>query len=384
MAMTISGMVNSGFNVSKFFPNSSTNHNAAQKSISNLWSAYGSAQNNAAANAAALQEVRTNASALVASYDDAKKAFYNEFDTNMEDLSESAKSVKDFDFKSVAQAFSAASKVVEAATEAAETSQAATAEQDASSKTENVNTEAFSAAAKVVEAATEVKEKAETSQADTTNANKAHLAKGNAVKTTANVETSDEVVNADGSVTTTNANGDKITSIMNGAITRTETYDSEGNKKIETAYSKVVQSALKTIQDFVDNYNESMEFFKENSGVSSRVGRMAEVFGDTTYNAQIYQSIGINVGNDATLSLDEEKFAKAVLTNPEKVSNVTEGLADKAKQHVDFANFQRNQAFPGPQAMFKDELTMAAFYNSNAYVNMNSYSNLGNLVNMMW
>lgn len=387
MAMTISGMVNSGMNFTNFIPNNVKNQNAAQQSISNLWNAYSSAQNNATANAAALQEVRTNASALVASYDEAKTAFYNEFDANMNDLSASAKEVKNFDFKSVTQAFSAAAKVVEAATENTENAQAAaTTDQANSSAEENVNTDAFSAAAKVVKAVQDAQSKSETKQAEADKSGAPRYIESDFGRTIVEAEVPEVVVNVDGSVTTTNEDGSKVTSYGNGAITKTETYDKEGNKHIETAYSKVMQSAIKTIQDFVDDYNASIEFFKDNSAVSARVNRMAEVFGDTTYRAQSYESIGIGVNNDGTLAVDQERLAQAIVDNPEKVSNVIgdTGLADKAESHVNVANSQRSQLFPSAQSMFGQELSTASFYTSNAYLSVNSFSNLGNLVNMMF
>ena len=385
MAMTISGMVNSGINFTNMFPSNIRNQNAAQQSISNLWNAYSSAQNNATANAAALQEVRTNASALVASYDEAKTAFYNEFDANMNDLSASAQEVKDFDFQSVTQAFSAASKVVEAVAEKAENAQAAVTNQESSTE-ESVNTDAFSAASKVVEAVKEVQDKAQTNQAEAKNSGAPQYVESDFGRTIVEAEVPEVVVNVDGSVTTTNENGDKVTSYGNGAITQTETYDQEGNKHIETAYSKVMQSAIRTIQDFVDDYNSSIEFFQDNNSVSARVGRMAELFGDTTYRAQSYESIGINVQNDGTLAVDQEKLAHAIVDNPERVSHIVgdSGLADKAESHVNVANSQRSQLFPSAQSMFGQELSTASFYTSGAYLNMNSYSNLGNLVNMMF
>ena len=365
MAMTISNMVNSGFNYSNFFGSNAINQNATQKSISNLWNTYSSAQTNSNNVISGLQEVRTNAAALVSSYDEAKNAFYDEFDANMQDLSSSAKAVEEFDFESVA-AFSAASKVVEAATEAASKADEGTAEQ--TSKT-NADAEETSAAAKVIE-----------------NATKHHIVDSDFGKTVVIDEEAGKITNSDGSVTTTREDGSKVTSYGNGAITTTETYDGEGNKRIETAYSKVMQSALKTVQDFVDNYNGAMEFFQDNSSVSSRVGRMAELFADTTYRASSYESIGISVNNDGSLAMDAEKVARAIVDNPSRVSDVLgkTGLADKAQEHIDVANSQRSQLFPSAQAMFGEELSTASFYTSGAYLNMNAASNLGNLVNMMF
>ena len=380
MAMTVSSMVNSGINYSMFLTGASSNQNATQKTIANLWSSYNSSHSNATSTAANLQEVRTNAAALVASYDEAKNTFYNEFDANMNDLAESAQAVRDFDFRGVTaepvdtNAFSAASKVVQAATEAAGKSAEET-QGIAQDEKPEINTDAFSAASKVVEAATKA----------TQNNDAPQVVRSDFGVTVIAPEQSERVVNSDGSVTTTNADGSKTTSIGNGAIQKTEFYDSIGNKHVETAYSKVMQSALSTVQDFVDNYNGSLQFFQENGEVSARVNRMAGVFGDATYNAKTYESIGITVNVDGSLGMDAEKVAQAIVDNPSRVASIMgDGLANNAERHVDVANSQRSQLFPSAQDMFGDELSTAAFYTSGAYINLNSYSTLGNLVNMMF
>lgn len=413
MAMTISGMINQGIDYNSFFNNASVNRNATQKSIAGMWSSYASSQQNASANIAALQEVRTNAAALVASYDEAKTAFYNEFDANMQNLSASAKTVRNFDFASVTAdntaqqpaetgAFSAAGKVIENVTETKEQAAEAQANlqklEDVGGETE---AEELSAAGKVIEALTEAEEKsaqaAERAAGETaaatasrepvpTGATGPRVVQSDFGITVVDEHNSNQTVNSDGSVTTTNPDGSTVTSMGNGAITRTETYDDQGHKRIETAYSKVMQSALKTVRDFVDNYNASLEFFQDNSSVSGRVNRMAEVFGDTTYRAQSYESIGIKVAGDGSMTLDEETLAQAIVDNPERVSNILggDGLADKAESHVDVANSQRNQLFPNVQSMFGEQMEEAAFYTSGAFLQANSYSNLGNLVNMMF
>ena len=379
MAMTISSMVNSGWNFSNFFNTNSTNQNATQNSISNLWNAYSASQRSATSEAANLQEVRANAAALVSSYDEAKTEFYNEFDGQMNNLATSAKAVKNFDFESVTQAFSAASKVVEAASEAAE--QAETAQAQASGETPAEIDAGTSAAAKVIEQAQEV-----ASKEPKENKNQPPFIKTDFGMTIANNGSSGTITNDDGSVTTITADGSRVTSVGNGAITKTETYDSAGNMRVTTEYSKIMQSALKTVQDFVDNYNSSLEFFQDNSAVSSRVGRMAELFGDTQYRAQSYEEIGIGVGSDGSLSINEEKLAQSIVDNPGKVSSTIggTGLADKAEQHVNVANSQRSQLFPSAQSMFGNELSTASFYTSGAYINMSAANNLGNLVNMMF
>jgi len=415
MAMTISGMINQGIDYSSFFNNTSVNRNSTQKSIANMWSSYASSQQNASANIAALQEVRTNAAALVTSYDEAKTAFYNEFDANMQNLATSAKTVRNFDFSSVTAdnnaqqpaetgAFSAAGKVIENVTEAKEQAEQAQANLE---KLEEIGidgeteAEELSAAGKVIKALTESEEKSAKAAERAAGETAAVTASKEPVPTGATgprviqsdfgltiVDNSDSntVANSDGSITTRNADGSTVTSIGNGAITRTETYDDQGHKRIETAYSRVMQSALKTVRDFVDNYNASLEFFQDNSSVSGRVNRMAEVFGDTTYRAQSYESVGIKVAGDGSMTLNEEQLAQAIVDNPERVANILggDGLADKAENHVDVANSQRSQLFPNVQSMFGEQLDSAAFYTSGAFLQANSYSNLGNLVNMMF
>ena len=373
MAMTVSNIANSGFNYSGLFGSASNNRNATQNSISNLWSTYSSAQNNAFNSAASLYEVRTNAAALVSSYDEAKNGYYNDFDANMSRLSESAEELRNFDFKAVTEepqtpekVFSAASKVIEAVTENAdkETEQPA----EVSDTTKQEVTSPTAAAAKVIEAATE-------SNAGATS-----------MSTFPADYNSNVAIDTGNAVVRTSTNGNNTVSYGNGAITKTETYDQTGHMTIDTAYSRMMQSAFKTVNDFVESYNGTMAFFNENAAVSPVNGKIAEVFADTKYRASSYESIGINVNNDGTLAVDQEKLAQAIVDNPERVADTLgkTGLSDKAQSHVDFANSVRSQAFPGAQAMFGDQLSSASFYTSGAYLNLNSFSTVGNLVNMMF
>ena len=155
---------------------------------------------------------------------------------------------------------------------------------------------------------------------------------------------------------------------------------------MKTTYSKEMQGALDAVKDLVGNYNESINFLKSNSAVSGRVERMASNFGDTTYRSKLYEQIGINVGKDGTLSIDEEKLANAIVDNPDKVSRLLgkDGLAGKAEQHVDTANGQRNNLFPNAKSMLGSQLDAAALYTGKSMINMTMISNIGNLVNMMF
>ena len=113
---------------------------------------------------------------------------------------------------------------------------------------------------------------------------------------------------------------------------------------------------------------------------------MANTFGDTTYRASLYESVGLNVGSDGSLEIDEEKLANAILNNPDKVSSVLGkgGLASKAEDHVSFAKGQQENLFPTAETMLGDQISAASLYTGKAYRNMSAYANMGNLLNMMF
>lgn len=165
-----------------------------------------------------------------------------------------------------------------------------------------------------------------------------------------------------------------------------EVKDKNGNTVMKTTYSKEMQSALDAVKELVDNYNEMLGFLQDNSEVSGRVSRMASNFGDTTYRASLYEEIGINVGKDGTLSIDEEKLANSIVNNGNKVARIvgSEGLAGKAEQHVNEASAQRNNLFPSAKTMIGKQMDQVELYTGKSMINMLNISNIGNLINMMF
>lgn len=270
---TINNMI-SGGNLS-LFNNYASNNNrgAARNSLNALWQNYGNFESNAASTLANLTEIKTNASAVMDSYDAAKSAFYNEFDDNMAALRNSAATVRNYNFN-----------------------------------------------------------------------------------------------------------------VGGNAITRTEETASDGTRTTTTTYSDAMKDALSAVRNLVDDYNTSINFFSDNSSAGARIGRMAQNFGDTTYRAANYQAIGISVGKDGTLTIDEETLANAINENPNRVASVLgrDGLASKAEQHVETANAQRDRLFPTAKSMLGNQLDAAALYTGKAFVDMTTISNIGNLVNMMF
>ena len=167
--------------------------------------------------------------------------------------------------------------------------------------------------------------------------------------------------------------------------TKTET-DKDGNVTTTTTYSKEMQSALDTVKNFVNDYNGAVKFFNDNSSISKRVEMIATTFGDTTYRASAYSSIGLLTNSDGSLSINEAKLADTILNDPEKVSSILgkDGLAGKAESHISFANSQADKLFPTAQEMLGDQINTASVYTGKAYRNMAAYSNMGNLINMMF
>ena len=171
-----------------------------------------------------------------------------------------------------------------------------------------------------------------------------------------------------------------------GAITKTETTDSNGVISTTTTYSKDLQTALDVVGDFISNYNSSLKFFNDNASVSKRVENLATVFGDTTYRASAYESIGLTVNSGGMIEINEEVLANAIVENPDRVSGLLGkgGLATKTDSHISYANSQYDRLFPSAEKMLGSQLSTAAIYTSNAYRNMTAYASVGNLVNMLF
>ena len=170
------------------------------------------------------------------------------------------------------------------------------------------------------------------------------------------------------------------------AMTTKSEVDKDGNVTTTTTYSKELQAALDTVKDFVNDYNGAVKFFGDNSSISKRVEMIATTFGDTTYRASAYSSIGLTTNSDGSLSINEAKLAETIMNDPAKVSSILgkDGLAGKAESHISFANSQADKLFPTAQEMLGDQINTASLYTGKAYRNMAAMSNMGNLINMMF
>ena len=168
--------------------------------------------------------------------------------------------------------------------------------------------------------------------------------------------------------------------------TKTTTTDKDGKTTTTTKLnmSDDLKTAVKNVQNLVDKYNDAIDLFSGSSALSDRMKNMSSMFSDTTYRADNYASIGITVGSDGALKVDEEKLADAIVASPDKVSRIIgkDGLAGKAESHMQVANSQQDKLFPSVGSMFGSQLKTAQAYTGRGMISMNNYTNIGNLFSM--
>ena len=170
------------------------------------------------------------------------------------------------------------------------------------------------------------------------------------------------------------------------AITSKTTTAEDGTTTTSPVYNDKLKEALSTIEKFADNYNTATKLFKDYGDVSKKIGQMGSVFGDVTARADTYAQIGLNVGSDGKISVDEEKLAKALTESPGRVEGILgkDGLTGKAEDHVRFAEGQSDRLFPSINSMFGDQLKQASVYTGGAMLQMSSFATAGNLLDMMF
>ena len=164
------------------------------------------------------------------------------------------------------------------------------------------------------------------------------------------------------------------------ALTTAENADGTTSTKM----SKSLTDAVGAVKQLVSDYNDAIDFFSDNSDVSKRVGRMQDMFADTSYRSGSYSSIGITVGDGGKLSVDEDRLAKAITESPEKVSGILGkyGLSGKAEDHVSVANGQRDQLFPSVDTMLGSQLKSSSVYTGSSLLSLSKYASMGNFLNM--
>lgn len=155
----------------------------------------------------------------------------------------------------------------------------------------------------------------------------------------------------------------------------------------KTTYSDALKSAISNVKSLVSDYNDALSFFSDNKDVSKRASALATEFADTTYRADSYSAIGINVDSKTgALTLDEDKLAKALTTESSRTENLLgrNGLSGKAESHVNLANFQKDKVFPSMSNMLGNETKLASLYTGSTLMNISAFATTGNLLDMMF
>ena len=106
-------------------------------------------------------------------------------------------------------------------------------------------------------------------------------------------------------------------------------------------------AALSNVRNFVETFNNAVDYFNENRSVSSRMNALAESFGDNRNLTQSLDAVGISVNESGRLQVNETKLAEAINENSSNVDAALgqNGLAGQLSRNVNLANSQRENLF---------------------------------------
>lgn len=106
-------------------------------------------------------------------------------------------------------------------------------------------------------------------------------------------------------------------------------------------------AALSNVRDFVNTFNNAVDYFNENRGVSDRMNALASNFGNEA-NLSALDDVGISVNENGRLRVDESKFADALNEDSANVNALLgqNGLAGRLDRNINLANSQRENLFP--------------------------------------
>lgn len=143
-----------------------------------------------------------------------------------------------------------------------------------------------------------------------------------------------------------------------------EILDEDGNKTYDRDGIK------KAVQSFVDEYNALLDSAGElnNTSVLSKTLRMVK---DVDVNSNLLNKVGIKIGSDNKLTIDEEKFAKADISDLKTLFNGKNSLADKISQKsAQIYNITNSNAYTNTRAAtYTFDGTTSVLGTKNGYLN---------------
>ncbi len=107
--------------------------------------------------------------------------------------------------------------------------------------------------------------------------------------------------------------------------------DEETGKKTEEYDVDAIYEAVK---NYVDSYNEVVENTIDSDTVSV-LRKTLSMVNTTSVNSNLLSQIGITINEDNTLTLDEETFKSADMTNVKSLFNGSNSLADRMAQKAE-------------------------------------------------
>ncbi len=125
--------------------------------------------------------------------------------------------------------------------------------------------------------------------------------------------------------------------------------------------SKKIVDAVKK---FANDYNNVVNFLDKNSDKSTKLESLADSFKSTKNSSNSLSEIGITVGDDGKLSINEEKLTGALKSDAKKVKNIfngSSGIANETYNKVQDAMNNSKNLYPS----FKFSSGDSSIYSSN-------------------
>ena len=169
-----------------------------------------------------------------------------------------------------------------------------------------------------------------------------------------------------------------------GQIGIVEDFD-KSYESAQKTNSAVAQKTAKEINGLIDDYNDTIKYLRDNTGLSNRFDGFAKSFADAKYYANSLESVGITVQDNGTLKVDADTLASALQNNPNSVERILggDGLAGRIDRNVSMSDYQAERMFPSIDTyMGGVDTSSSAFYSSNMMIFPMMYGNIGNFMDM--
>lgn len=107
-------------------------------------------------------------------------------------------------------------------------------------------------------------------------------------------------------------------------------------------------AALSNVRNLVNRFNDAVNYFNENRGMSDRMNALAVSFNDNENLAGSLNAVGITVNDNGQLAVNETRLTDALNKNSANVNEVLgrNGLAGRLDRSLELANSQRENLFP--------------------------------------